>query len=302
MKPSDQRRDRELDLAWRAANRDEPPTAVDATIAAAARRAVSAGPRSAHAARAWWPVAAAAVVALVAIGIVEMTPREQLVPTVPSAQQAPAPAAEPATRRDAVKDVPAPTPAAPQRAPAPAAEAKRKVEQSSSPSRAESSPAASEAPRMAAKPGNPFPASPSDASPASNAVAPPLDRLTARPAPPSRQETPPTNAGASAQQAPVSRPQSDGEAAPGRAAGALAGRNQAAAPSGPAALDKRAAEAETKTSDAEGRTVEEWIRTIRRYKAEGRNDLAAKELVLFRARYLDRADTLLPADLREDKP
>ena len=32
MKARDEQRDRELDLAWRAANRDEPPAAVDAAI------------------------------------------------------------------------------------------------------------------------------------------------------------------------------------------------------------------------------------------------------------------------------
>jgi hypothetical protein len=67
-------------------------------------------------------------------------------------------------------------------------------------------------------------------------------------------------------------------------------------------VDKPAAEVDAKTGDAEARSIEEWIRTIQRYKAEGRSDLAARELALFRARYPDRADTLLPPDLREAKP
>jgi hypothetical protein len=61
-------------------------------------------------------------------------------------------------------------------------------------------------------------------------------------------------------------------------------------------------DSETVTDEAQARTVDEWIRRIRRLKAEGRNDLAAKELAAFRARYQERADALLPADLRETKP
>jgi hypothetical protein len=56
------------------------------------------------------------------------------------------------------------------------------------------------------------------------------------------------------------------------------------------------------TDEAQPRTVDEWIRLIRRLKAEGRNDLAAKELAAFRTRYQERADALLPADLRDFKP
>jgi hypothetical protein len=70
----------------------------------------------------------------------------------------------------------------------------------------------------------------------------------------------------------------------------------------PAALAKRAQDSAAVQDEAQPRTVGEWIRLIRRLKAEGRNDLAAKELAAFRNRYQDRADALLPADLRDARP
>jgi hypothetical protein len=70
----------------------------------------------------------------------------------------------------------------------------------------------------------------------------------------------------------------------------------------PAALAKRAQDNAAVQDEFRPRTVDEWIGLIRRLKAEGRNDLAAKELAAFRARYQERADALLPADLRDAKP
>jgi acyl-CoA synthetase (AMP-forming)/AMP-acid ligase II len=130
----------------------------------------------------------------------------------------------------------------------------------------------------------------------------PADRLTAAPATPkSRQQTPPSNAGASAQQAPVPFAEDKLRTSPG-AAGALAARRDAAPSDAPAALAKRAQDSATVSDEAQSRTVDEWIRLIRRLKAEGRNDLAAKELAAFRTRYQERAEALLPADLRDAKP
>jgi hypothetical protein len=50
--------------------------------------------------------------------------------------------------------------------------------------------------------------------------------------------------------------------------------------------------------DAPVKPPEEWIKLIRKLKSEGRNDDAARELAAFRAAYKERADALLPADLR----
>src|ERR1700674_1456272 len=121
--------DPELDATWRAASREQPPAALDDAIRAAARREVGTKPGGFRAAPRWWPLAAAATVAAIAVGIVQMTPPEQVTPTTittasntssdaaqrdvkpdpdkPSANQpqreAPSPAAAPQALRDAGK-------------------------------------------------------------------------------------------------------------------------------------------------------------------------------------------------------
>ncbi|MEP7209061.1 MAG: hypothetical protein ABI920_19165, partial [Casimicrobiaceae bacterium] len=76
--------DPELGAAWSRVSRDEPPAALDDSIRAAARRAVHAAPhapapspRAPAASRGWWPVAAAATLAAVVVGIVQMAPDER---------------------------------------------------------------------------------------------------------------------------------------------------------------------------------------------------------------------------------
>src|SRR5437868_5740465 len=66
--------DPELDATWRAASREQPPTALDDAIRAAARREVGAKPGGFGAAPRWWPLATAATVAAIAVGIAQMTP------------------------------------------------------------------------------------------------------------------------------------------------------------------------------------------------------------------------------------
>ena len=72
--------DPELDATWRAASREQPPATLDDAIRAAARREVGAKPGGFGAAPRWWPLAAAATVAAIAVGIVQMTPPEQVTP------------------------------------------------------------------------------------------------------------------------------------------------------------------------------------------------------------------------------
>lgn len=281
MNPFGDHRNDELDAAWRAASREEPPAALDATIAAAARRAVGAGPGSAHRSRAWWPVAAAAVVAVVAIGIVEMTPPEQVAPTAIAPALKPAPVAEPAARRDAGRGD--------------EGRAERAAAASSTTAQAKVSGTDGER----AKPANPFPEQPSESGATTATPAPataPVDRLAA-PRRAMRQE-----GGANAPQTPAPITDEAKERPSSGAARALAGRSKPAAANATAALDKQASDRDAKPNELPTRPVDEWIRLIRRLKAEGRNDLAAKELVAFRARYQERADDLLPADLREAKP
>jgi hypothetical protein len=87
-----------------------------------------------------------------------------------------------------------------------------------------------------------------------------------------------------------------------------AAREVAPSPAPPSAQEKMksrvlmakiAAHDEVKAKEASGRSVEEWIKRIRDLKREGRTDEAAKELAAFRTAYGERADALLPADLRE---
>ncbi len=76
-------RDDALARAWRAQSQEMPPPALDAAILAAAHRAVGSGPRDAgqQAAEAtrpqrWWmPLAAAATIGVVAIGILQIAPQ-----------------------------------------------------------------------------------------------------------------------------------------------------------------------------------------------------------------------------------
>ena len=76
-------RDVALARAWRAQSADSPPAALDAAILAAAHRAVGSGPRDAAAQSAeatrpqrWWmPLAAAATIGVVVIGILQVAPQ-----------------------------------------------------------------------------------------------------------------------------------------------------------------------------------------------------------------------------------
>jgi hypothetical protein len=78
-------RDPRFDAAWRAASSEEPPSALDAAILAAAHREVGAKPQSLsaqaamRARRRWWPLAAAATVAVIAIGIVQRAEHDEIV-------------------------------------------------------------------------------------------------------------------------------------------------------------------------------------------------------------------------------
>jgi hypothetical protein len=72
--------DPDLSARWRAASDEKPPAALDDAIRAAARREVGAKPGGFRATPRWWPLAAAATVAVLAVGIIQMTPPEQVAP------------------------------------------------------------------------------------------------------------------------------------------------------------------------------------------------------------------------------
>ena len=111
--------DPELDATWRATSREQPPAALDDAIRAAARREVGAKPGGFGSAPRWWPLAAAATVAAIAVGIVQMTPPEQVTLGMNTAAND---AATDAAQRNVKPDSDTPNAGKPQReAPAPAA-------------------------------------------------------------------------------------------------------------------------------------------------------------------------------------
>jgi hypothetical protein len=132
--------------------------------------------------------------------------------------------------------------------------------------------------------GEPFPAAP-QAETTSPAPAP-VRESAAAPQPPSA--TADTQVGASEQAAPSS--------APMKAARTLtAAPAEERAQSAPA-MAQSFAQAKPKAAP---RGVDEWIKLIRDLRSEGRFDEASKELAAFRDAYGERADALLPADLRQ---
>jgi hypothetical protein len=84
IQPPSPERDAALDAAWSANSREEPPSRLDAAVLAAAHRAVGSAPRdvAAPAAEAtspqrWWmPLAAAATIGAIALGILQLAPQE----------------------------------------------------------------------------------------------------------------------------------------------------------------------------------------------------------------------------------
>jgi hypothetical protein len=323
--------DDKLSTTWRSASREEPPAALDAALRAAARRAVGAGPvRTRH--MHTWPLAAAAVVAVLAVGILQLTPPQEVTPGIvgdsaprqaqapslrlasssvpPGETAAPAPGDEPgdnssraapsAPMRDRA-DVPEQVARGPSASPAPAPDrltakpnvasatdsAKLRARADAEQSTESKLAAESDAREVAAAPAaraEPFPAAGVGASLAeSSADRAPAGTVAAAPASP-----PP----------------------PPAAARELAKREVAAANAMPTEESQerarpsmaRIASAPEQMKDAAIKPPEEWIKLIRRLKSEGRNDEAAKELAAFRTAYGERADALLPADLRAARP
>jgi hypothetical protein len=322
-------RDRRVDAAWSAASREEPPPTLDAAIHAAARRAVDAGPARKRD-RTWrYPLAAAAVVALLAIGIVQLTPPEQVAPTIVAETQTAMPGAAKDVAQPpqkAKEDVPSeatinvPVPAAsppPQpragmalkgnlaeRAPSPPIEsgaagrsqpAKRELEALDKLARVEP-----EAPRASAAPPVPAPArvAPPLSEPFPAAAAP--ERAAAAPRLAEQAPPPPATQPSAATAAP--EPARDADRQERKSVATSPARVpeeravSSARPRPPETSSSGATQGKVSANDAR---IEEWIKRIRDLKREGRTEEAAKELAAFRTAYGTRADALLPADLRE---
>ncbi len=317
--------------AWREASREQPPPAIDAALHAAARRAVHSGPaRSRHMQS--WPLMAAAIVAFLAIGILQLTPPEEVTPgaerdaTVRSAAprrvepaSVTAPAAPIVDTASPSATAPAPPPDASKplarsaaagadqrnemttdaiqreraaerkKAQAPASavdslnerQTRANADTAQAPSRADAAKLDAAASKVPAAPG---------AGPASPPPAP-----EPFPAAPPATGSAPAAAGTAQETLPAKR---GAGALSSASAGAVnpPAKTERAAEQAPApmALAKSAA---TGAKDAP-KPPEEWIKLIRRLRSEGHNDEALRELTAFRAAYKERADGLLPADLR----
>jgi len=296
-------RDPRLDAAWSAASREQPPPALDAAIRAAARRAADSGPRGKRSKHWWYPVAAAATVALFAVGIAQLTPPERVAPAAVS-DTAPAPGE---LRQDSVAPA-AEAASAPSAAPSPPPMQRRYAPEEPAPATAAkvTGEHSRPAPAMAGK----KTAGASDAKRRPPEGPAPQDRAAA--------EAAGAGQGApSALRAPAAPPSSN--PFPAAAPAAQSGRDEnlgtgslnatappAAAPAAPmasrAAVARAAPASDALTQTAAERRVEEWIKRIRDLKNAGRQDDAAKELAAFRSAYGAQADALLPADLRSSKP
>jgi outer membrane biosynthesis protein TonB len=254
-----------LDRLLRADAGASPPTELDAAILAAAHRAVASAPRETRGAEAtrpwrWWmPLAAAATIGAVAIGVLQLTPSgRESAPTVVSDMPA-------TTNPQVAAPVPSPTPPPPvQMQPsAPKVTTDTPAPRASAPVRRKAS-------EPAAAP-EPFPA----------------DRARSAQEPAQAPASPPPAPAAAARSAPADpmNAESARRDAGQSAAGAL---DRAVAP----ALAKSAIK-----DESEARRADEFVARIRRLRFEGKMEEAARELAAFRAAFVD-ADARLPADLR----
>jgi hypothetical protein len=326
-------RDPRIDAAWRAANRDEPPAHLDDAIRAAARRAVEPGPRRKRDKHWWYPFAAAATVAVIAVGLLQLTPPDQVTPTIVSdlpkvahknAASAPVPSSAPAapgapsgaraslaTRPDSSSEASnsfAPT------APPPVAAKKeatvderariagamqreqkpqRQLDTAEKPAPVQEQDSARNiavpaSPPAEARRGEPFPAARPEFNARRDAAVGVQAENTTRVEEAEPAAAPPAIA------PPAAAPSA---AAPGTSGGTLHQKRAEAQ----GALAKDALEAAPRMKTA-ARSVEDWIKLIRQLKSEGRIEEATKEVVSFRSAYGERADSLLPADLRALSP
>lgn len=337
-------RDARLSAAWREHSAEMPPAQLDAAILAAAHRAVGSVPRgsapqdaakqaaeagktarAATSPQRWWmPLAAAATIGAVALGILQTVPLEQSA-TAPSVSDMPSVASPSnATPRDKLKTQErkdAPRAMAESAAPQTAATV---VPPAAAPANVAATPSANPPTNVPAKPAGKLVA-PRD----TDRVAPPSASMAAAPQPfPAEKKNEsgefvdskvragaaPTFANAPAA-SPLSEPQRQSadamtaQSPPAPAAPALSRmaaarddtrqRNEVAqsapAASGAVVLAKKATSADT--AAAKAIDVDAWIVRIRKLHDDGKLPDAVKELVALRAAIPD-ADHRLPPELR----
>jgi hypothetical protein len=295
---SESERDRDVAAAWRDASREEPPPAVDDAVRAQARRTVGAAPEARRRHREWrYPAAAAATVAVLAFGIAHMTSRDAIEPILVANQAARQPStAAPAPMRE---QSPPATQAPDSRA---AAEVARSPKTTAD-AEVASAPTASAAARDPAPP--PVKSAPvrkdEEASNGRFAAPPPSAGVQASDGPSATAGSPaPTSApdGAARETASDTRSRDVFAQAPQRPSPAAPVAEPRRAAAAPMAVAKVTNLDEAKAKQAGAESVEAWIARIRDLKSRGESEAAAKELAKFRETYADRAEALLPEDLR----
>jgi len=263
--------DSALAAAWRAQSAEAPPAALDDAILAAAHRAVKSAPAKispgSEATRPWrwWaPLAAAATIGVIAIGVLQLMPHEHddttaVISDMPAASSAPV---------DAIKDrkaeVARDSESAPVAPPPPVAQTAPAFSPQPLPARRNAAAAKPAAPRV---------------EPASEAAAPL----------PERNDTESEAVGM--------------VGAPRQAAPALATQNApqasraGAVESSPRLSKRTLGDGASAATPGTPSTPEEWIARIRALMAAGDMAEANRAMTAFRAAYRD-ADARLPADLR----
>jgi hypothetical protein len=203
------------------------------------------------------------------------------------------------------KKLPAARQAAPQRVEETAereSDLKQKTELASAASAARPNPAASPPPISSAARNEPqpFPSTPAPAKSDVGNVPPPMATAERAPAV--------ASAPAMAERKLAAQSSATG-AVSGKLAGNIVGGGAGNAEPAPAqdaaALEKRAGMADKvsgeRSKDLVALAPDEWIKRIRRLIADGKNEDAARELAAFRREYKERANALLPSDLRAFK-
>jgi len=311
-------RDPRFDEAWASVSDETPPPALDAAILAAARREVGAGPRDAGTAvaeatrpeRWWFPLAAAATIGAIALGVLQVVgpdgvfdggapavvsdlPPESSAASRPAPMPAPAPTAPLSSSTPsqiAGPGVPGPTPDRPAgRASAPLPTTPADTVRSAPP------PAAASAGKAEASPGDPASAASGTVAREPSADAPPGTARDQHPPPLRFAPSParPTDSAVGAAAVP---------AAPPAGSPPPMSRERTAAPATAAKLAATAPERARADAAPAARPpgaplpVPEWIALIRRLRDEGRVDDAVKELAAFRRAHPDHQQ-LLPPDL-----
>lgn len=296
---TDPDRDPALAAVWREHSTEAPPPHVDAAILAAAHREAASGTvirsRAARAWRWWVPLATAAVIAGIVVGV---RPPEQTfvddaartasdVPAARAEKQVAKPATEPkvaaAPTPENIVTVPMPErKAAGLRGERAAAAPKEERAKSIEPGDA------SKRQQPAAQSDSPKPQ-----QPAAQDANPPREGATFESGPMRAFAVPPPAPSA----APIATP------SPAPAAASMAAPPQSAVPAGTAPERPSAAPAQAPAPAARAdreiaSSAEVWIARIRAFRERGESEEAMRELARFRDAYPD-ADARLPADLRE---